>query len=65
MFGRQAANRISAKANKAGAYNDELLGEVASSVSITSLAYELGWRQYSGISSLESPSIPHHRGAEE
>jgi hypothetical protein len=50
MFGRQPANRISAKANKAGAYNDQDLGEAALSVSITSLTSEAAAHQYSEIS---------------
>ena len=58
MFGRQAANRISAKANKAGAYNDQRRGEAASSVSITSLTYEAGCARYSEISSLDSHQFP-------
>jgi hypothetical protein len=65
MFGRQPANRISAKANKAGAYNDQNLCEAALSVSITSLAYEAGCVSIFGNLFRRWPLITHHRGAEE
>ena len=42
MFGRQVANRISAKANRVGANHNEDRGEAASLASITSLACETG-----------------------